>query len=182
MTLTKKLCGALFSITLIFAAPMAIAQVESSDTVDTVVKDPVETNRSEAVELIKSNQAQRSQPQLQASWYGKKKALRGRDVVSFHKDSGPVKGSKDYVVEWDNTKWYFSNEENRDAFKTDPKKYIPEFGGFCPVALSKGKAKVGRTNQFTKVDDKLYLNYNKGHKRDFTSDPDEYILRAQVNW
>ena len=109
-------------------------------------------------------------------------ALRGRDVVSFHQDSGPVKGSKKYVAQWDDTKWYFSNEKNRDAFKTDPRKYIPEFGGYCPVALSKGKAKVGRTNQFTKVDDKLYLNYNSDLRGKFATKPDDYIVKAQINW
>lgn len=116
------------------------------------------------------------------SWSGKKVAVRGRDVVSTGANNKLLKGSKKYAAEWDNTKWYFANEKNRDLFLENPEKYVPEFGGYCPVALSKGKAKIGRTNQFTRIDNKLYLNYNERNRENFASTPEDYILRAQVNW
>ena len=166
MPMLKNICSTLIPVALLAASPTIMAQTHSPD----------------AVETIKTESEHPAKAPLPASWHGKDVALRGRDVVSFHKDTGPLKGSKEFTADWDDTKWYFASEKNRDAFKTDPRKYIPEFGGYCPVALSKGKAKVGRTDQFTRVDEKLYLNYNKQLKRDFTSNPDEYILRAQINW
>lgn len=163
MKISQKILGILIPLALMTVSPMVLAQTQSSEIVQT-----------EAVDIAKD--------QRPASWHGKKVALRGRDVVSFSEGSKPIKGSKKYAAEWDNTKWYFSNEKNRDLFESNPDKYIPEFGGWCPVALSRGEVKVGRTNQFTRVDEKLYLNYNKTAQREFAKDPDTYILRAEVNW
>ena len=119
---------------------------------------------------------------LPKSWEGKKVAVGGRDVLSTGSNNGLLQGSKEYSAEWDNTMWYFVNAENRDLFLENPEKYVPQFGGFCPVALAAGKAKIGRTNQFTRIDNKLYLNYNKHNRDNFASAPEDYILRAQVNW
>ena len=109
-------------------------------------------------------------------------AVGGRDVLSTGSNNGLLQGSKEYSAEWDNTMWYFVNAENRDLFLENPEKYVQQFGGFCPVALAAGKAKIGRTNQFTRIDNKLYLNYNKHNRDNFASAPEDYILRAQVNW
>ncbi|GEM_PF-2524756 len=117
-----------------------------------------------------------------ASWQGKKVALKGRDVVSYFENDKPLKGSKKYVADWDNTKWQFSSEKNRDLFLRDPKKYIPEFGGFCPVALADNKAKIGHTGQYAVINEKLYLNYNKSSKSLFTKNPDNFLVRAQLNF
>jgi len=86
------------------------------------------------------------------------------------------------VVDFDDTKWRFSSAENRDLFLKDLKKYIPEFGGFCLVALADNKAKIGHTDQYTMVDEKLYFNYNKASKRAFNESPDNFLVRAQLNF
>jgi len=117
------------------------------------------------------------------SWQGESVALKGRDVVSFfNNDDGPVKGSKDHVVEWDNTKWRFASAENADLFKLDPNKYVPEFGGFCPVALADNKAKIGKSSHYTVIDDKLYLNYNRSSQYKFRDTPNDFLVRAQLNF
>ena len=169
MLINRKAQKFLLSATLIVVAPMAAAQVQNIEQVQQV----------ESIQLDLKKDVKEHRP---ASWHGKKVALRGRDVVSFSNETGPVKGKKKFAAEYDNTKWYFANEKNRDAFKTDPRKYIPEFGGYCPVALARGKAKIGRTNQFTRVDDKLYLNYNRRNQEAFATKPDDYIVKAQISW
>ena len=78
-----------------------------------------------------------------ASWQGEDVALRGRDVVSYHQSNKSRKGSKKYIANWDDTTWRFSSAENRDLFVENPERYVPEFGGYCPVALSNNHAKVG---------------------------------------
>ena len=75
-----------------------ISQIETLDTELVDVNAPV------------------SKVTLQSSWAGKKVALRGKDVVSYHKNDKPLKGSKKYVAEYDDTTWRFSSEENRDEF------------------------------------------------------------------
>lgn len=117
-----------------------------------------------------------------ASWQGKKLALRGRDVVSFFENDKPQKGSKKYTANWDDTTWRFSSEENRKLFLANPEKYAPQFGGFCPVALADNNAKIGHVNQYSVHEDKLYLNYNRASKKKFSNDPDNFLLRAQLNF
>lgn len=117
-----------------------------------------------------------------ASWQGADLALDGRDVVSFHQPSGPVKGLKDVVAEWDQTKWRFSSEENRALFLKDPKKYVPGFGGYCPVALADRKIKVGRSSKHTVVDGKLYLNNDTTSLERFRRGPKEIISQARLHF
>lgn len=126
--------------------------------------------------------AEKLQTARAASWQGKRVALRGRDIVSFHQESGPVKGSKDYVAEWDQTKWRFSSEENRALFLKDPEKYVPGFGGYCPVALAEKKIKVGRESKSTVVEGTLYLNYNKDSLERFREGPREIISQARLHF
>ena len=117
-----------------------------------------------------------------ASWQGKKVAVRGRDVVSYFENEKPLKGSKDIVVEWDKTKWRFASEKNAELFKADPHKYIPEFGGFCPVALADNNAKIGKSTHYTVIDEKLYLNYNRASKQAFQKTPNDFLVKASLNF
>jgi YHS domain-containing protein len=118
----------------------------------------------------------------QNSWYGKPFALNGQDVVSFYDRAGPVEGSQEFTTVWDNTEWRFSSEANRDAFEANPAQYVPEFGGYCPVALTQGEAKIGTAEHFTLVDEKLYLNFNEGASNSFEDNPIGYIAAAKVNF
>jgi len=117
-----------------------------------------------------------------ASWNGQKVAIRGKDVVSFHNNAKPLKGKRKYAAEWDNTTWRFASEENRDLFLENPEKYVPEFGGFCPVALADNNAKIGHINHYSLVDDELFFNYNAASKSQFSNDTDNILLRAQLNF
>ena len=173
MKISRKVRAFLAPFIILAAAPIALAQVQSSD---------IAPQNSQIIQTAPVKIAENHRTAPRASWQGKKVALRGRDVVSFSEGSKPVKGKRKYAAEWDDTKWYFSNEKNRDAFKADPKKYIPEFGGWCPVALSHGELKVGRTNQFTRVDEKLYLNFDKSAQRQFSNNPEPYIFKAKASW
>lgn len=117
-----------------------------------------------------------------AIWQGEDVALKGRDVVSYFKNDKPLDGSEKYTANWDSTTWQFSSDENRQLFLADPEKYAPQFGGFCPVALSKNKFKVGHVNQYHVNDDKLYLNYKKSAQKQFSKEPDNFLLRAELNF
>ena len=117
-----------------------------------------------------------------ASWQGEKVALKGRDVVSYHQSSKSLKGKKKYSANWDSSTWRFASEENRDLFLKNPEKYTPQFGGYCPVALADNHAKVGLSKHYTVIDEKLYLNYNRGARENFRATPKEYIVRAQLNF
>lgn len=111
----------------------------------------------------------------QSAWYGKPFAIGGQDPVSFQTATGPIAGSEEFTTNWDNTEWRFSSAENRDEFLRDPARYAPQFGGYCPVALSRDHALAGSPEHYAVIDDKLYLNYNKRTNNSFENNPIGYI-------
>ena len=57
-------------------------------------------------------------------------AVKGYDVVAYFTEGKPVKGIKDHQYEWKDAIWRFSSAENLAAFKVDPEKYAPQYGGY----------------------------------------------------
>ena len=151
MKMTQKFAAVMLPLGVIMAAPYAAAQTA-----------PAEPTQVTPVEIVKVAEHKYEEGIVAPRWRDKEVALSGRDVVSYSQDSGPVEGKKEYAAEFDDTKWYFKTKENRDAFKANPNKYVPEFGGYCPVALSRGIIKVGQTNQFTCL---LYTSPSPRDKR-----------------
>src|ERR1700754_788456 len=88
-------------------------------------------------------------------------AIKGYDPVAYFKQNAAVKGDKQFVYSWEGTKWQFASQENMNAFKADPAKFAPQFGGFCAYGVSEDHKSPTEPDAFTIVDDKLYLNYNK---------------------
>ncbi len=109
-------------------------------------------------------------------------AIKGHDPVAYFKDSKPVKGSKEFEYEWNGAKWRFSSQEYLEAFKASPETYAPQFGGYCAWAVSQGyKANIDPT-QWTVVEGKLYLNYNKKIQKQWLGDRDNLIRKGEENW
>lgn len=90
--------------------------------------------------------------------------------------------AKTITARWDDAEWRFSSAENRDIFLTDPDRYVPEFGGYCPVALSAGEAKIGTAEHFTLIDEKLYLNFNQATQNSFEINPIGYVAAAKISF
>lgn len=85
----------------------------------------------------------------------------GFDVVSYFVDGKPKKGKKKYQTTYDNVKFKFSSEKNLALFKKNPKKYIPQYGGFCAYAVAVKKTKMYIDPEAYEIrDGKLYLFYN----------------------
>src|SRR5437762_10479406 len=67
-------------------------------------------------------------------------ALYGVDPVAYFTDKKPVAGRADVEFTYAGAVWRFGNEGNRAAFATDPQVYMPRFGGYDPVGISRGLA------------------------------------------
>ena len=119
-------------------------------------------------------------------WYQNGKyAADGADVVAyFGLEAGQngVKGSDEFVTEWNGAKWRFANAENKAAFEADPEKYAPQFGGYCSWAVSQGYTAHGDRNAWTVHGGKLYLNYNKSIRSRWSGDIPGNVAKAQANW
>lgn len=63
-------------------------------------------------------------------------ALQGYDAVSFFEPGMPAKGAFDYAVYWNGATWLFASEANARRFEESPRKYAPQFDGYCALAAS----------------------------------------------
>jgi YHS domain-containing protein len=111
------------------------------------------------------------------------KALDGYDTVAYFTENKPVKGSSDYQTEYKGADWYFSSNENLQAFLVSPEKYAPQYGGYCAWAVSaKNDFAPGDPDEWSLVDGKLYLNYNAKIKAKWEADRVNHITQADRNW
>jgi YHS domain-containing protein len=84
----------------------------------------------------------------------------GYDVVSYFNNKAE-KGNREFTTEFDGVKFKFSSKENLEIFKKSPKKYIPQYGGYCAYALGVKAEKVDvNPKTFEIRDGKLYLFYD----------------------
>jgi YHS domain-containing protein len=108
---------------------------------------------------------------------------KGYDVISYFTDGKPMQGSDKHTTEYGGVKWQFANAENLAKFKADPKKFAPQYGGYCAWGASVGKLfDVDPVNGWKIVDGKLYLNFNGDINDTFSKDPQGFISKANQNW
>lgn len=87
-------------------------------------------------------------------------AVQGYDVVAYFLDTA-IKGKDSFSYQHQNVTYKFSNLENLEKFKSNPLKYMPQYGGFCAYAIAAKGEKVGvNPKTFQILDNKLYLFYN----------------------
>lgn len=105
-------------------------------------------------------------------------AIRGYDTVAYFTESKPVEGSDDFVMEWQDATWRFSSQENLDLFAADPERYAPQYGGYCAYGVAGGSLVKIEPENWTIVDDKLYLNYNDKLQARWEKDIPNFIAEA----
>jgi YHS domain-containing protein len=109
-------------------------------------------------------------------------AIRGYDPVGYFTQNKAVKGDRKFVHEWKNTRWYFSSQQNMDAFVHEPEKYAPQYGGYCAYGCSNGYKAPTDPQAWTIVNGKLYLNYNVDVRSEWSKNKNERIEKADKNW
>lgn len=110
------------------------------------------------------------------------KAIKGYDPVAFFTESKPVKGADSLSYQWKQATWLFASRKNLEAFKSDPDKYAPQYGGYCAYGLSQGHKAPTQTDTWTVVNDKLYFNYNSKVKELWVKDQPNLIKTADEKW
>lgn len=110
----------------------------------------------------------------------------GYDVVDYF-DNKSVKGSSKYSTTFIGLKLNFSNEQNLKKFKSNPQKFLPQYGGYCAYAMAKTGEKVSvNPKTFEIRDGKLFLFYNAFFNNTLESWREEGAERlntqADENW
>ncbi len=110
----------------------------------------------------------------------------GYDVVAYFSNKA-IRGSKKHTYTYDNVSFRFSSLKNLTTFKKNPKKYIPQYGGYCAYAIGIKGEKVGiNPKTFEIRDGKLYLFYNSWGTNTLNmwlkENPDELKKKADQKW
>jgi YHS domain-containing protein len=124
----------------------------------------------------------------QTTDYNTKKGFvaEGYDVVAYFNDDA-IEGSKLYTTTFDGVKYKFSSQQNLDKFTKEPKKYIPQYGGYCAYAVAVNSKKVGIDPETYEIrDGKLYLFYNSWGNNTLKKWKKENVKglqeKADLNW
>ena len=109
-------------------------------------------------------------------------AIDGYDPVAYFVSAEPQKGNPKFAYEHQGNQWLFANQANKQAFIADPDAYIPQYGGYCAYAASRGYIADIDPYAWTIFNKKLYLNYNIPTRSIWLRARDNNIIRADNNW
>lgn len=109
-------------------------------------------------------------------------AISGYDTVAYFTEERAVKGRSEIDYVWQNTRWFFSNETNRELFASSPENFAPQFGGYCAGAMTRGIEVKADPEAWTIVDGKLFIKVNKEARDDWRKDSAENIENANKSW
>ena len=109
-------------------------------------------------------------------------ALHGYDPVAYFTQGQPVRGSDSLVHVHEGAAYRFSSEAHLAAFKQNPDRYAPQYGGFCAYGVAVGKKFDGDPQLWKIEGGKLYLNLNEEIYETFLEDVDGNIRKADRKW
>ena len=109
-------------------------------------------------------------------------AIKGYDPVAYFKQDKAVKGSPAIHEFYNGAKWHFSSENNRKLFVANPSQYLPQYGGYCAYAMSKGFVVSTDPEAFSLNEGKLYLNYSVGVRETWQEDIPNHVKLADGHW
>ena len=108
--------------------------------------------------------------------------LDGYDPVAFFTDNKPVKGDPKFQFTYDKATYYFASQEHLDAFKANPEKYKPQFGGWCAYAVSLGRVAPIDVNTFSIVNERLVIQHNQRAVNGWNKDVQGNLALADKYW
>lgn len=109
-------------------------------------------------------------------------ALYGYDPVAYFIDRAARPGVADYEYHFAGLTWRFRSEANRAAFARSPQSFVPEFGGYDPVAVAEGVPLEGHPAFFAISDGKLLLFAREESLARFLANPKNLLEAAADAW
>lgn len=112
-------------------------------------------------------------------------AVRGYDVVEYHRSNKAVKGREEFTLLHNGIMYRFSNEDNLKNFEMDPAAYMPAHGGWCSSAMAFGRKVDINPESFVVENGRLFLFYKgiRGDgKKDWLANQPQWLKDADVHW
>ncbi len=104
-----------------------------------------------------------AQPNARARQFNLEKglAIEGYDPVAYFNEHKAIKGNKQWNTNYEGVTYWFGSATNKESFLKDPKKYEPQYGGWCAYAMGATGEKVEIDPETFKIlNGKLYLFYH----------------------
>ncbi|MFD2523382.1 YHS domain-containing (seleno)protein [Emticicia soli] len=113
-------------------------------------------------------------------------AIQGYDPVAYFNQNKALEGNKQFSANFEGVTYRFINAANKEAFLKDPKKYEPQYGGWCAYAMGATGEKVEIDPETFKVlNGKLYLFYHSWTNNTlpkWNKDEANLKLKADKSW
>ena len=109
-------------------------------------------------------------------------ALGGYDPVAYYTRGEATPGSSDHQYYFNGVTWKFENIGNKDAFIKTPYVYHPDFAGYDPYALLKGRTAQGVPTLWVKYKRRLFLFHNIVNKHLWTQEKEKHLEEADKIW
>jgi YHS domain-containing protein len=109
-------------------------------------------------------------------------ALGGYDAVALFEQRSVVTGDQAFSLLWKGVVWHFVSAGNQARFESNPRAYVPAFGGYCAYAMSKGYLAAGDPHLWVVRDGELYLLNNPSVQAIWQDEADHIVADARGNW
>ena len=109
-------------------------------------------------------------------------ALHGFDPVAYFTQNKAVKGEPQLTAVYKSVTYEFASKDDQAAFQANPEKYVPQYGGFCAFAVSKGNKADIDPYAFAINDGRLYVNYSERALQAYQGDVKGNTDKADHNW
>jgi YHS domain-containing protein len=110
------------------------------------------------------------------------RAIGGYDAVAYFTDRQPTRGVEEFGHSYAGAIWLFASAEHRDQFAARPRRYAPQYGGYCAYAMAQGRRVRIDPQAWSIVRGKLYLNYSLQIRTAWNEDRGQHIETANENW
>lgn len=108
--------------------------------------------------------------------------VHGVDTVALSTLGAVAPGSAEHTVTHDGNAYYFATAASATQFKSNPNRYLPQYGGFCAYAVAFGKKFDGDPRFADIVDGKLYLFVSGAVFEKYLADKENILANAKKTW
>lgn len=112
-------------------------------------------------------------------------AFDGYDLTTYRTGGEPKKGNENNTYWFEGRIFQFTSQENLNAFKANPEKYLPAYGGWCATAMAQGFTAAPNYKMFEIQDGKLLFFEVKAFfngRTQWQKDPEKNTDKAKANY
>ena len=108
--------------------------------------------------------------------------LDGHDVVAYFTEGRHQRGSPQFESVYEGVTLRFASAGHKALFDADPRRYLPQFGGYCANGIVYGIPWGGDADTWAMIDGRLYIFGGQASRDAFMLDPAGNLALAGKYW